>query len=125
MGVTVTCDVLVVDDDVAIRDVIVQTLTDEGYVVSEANDGQMALDAVKSNRPCVIVIDLMMPVLDGAEAIRRLKGNPATKAIRIVLMSAALSHRQPRPDVPADAVLPKPFDLAALCHHVRRQLALA
>ncbi len=119
------CDVLVVDDDVAIRDVIAQTLTDEGYVVCEANDGQMALDAVKRHRPRVIVMDLMMPVLDGAAAIRRLKANPATKAIRIVLMSAALSHRQPRPDVPADAVLPKPFDLAALCRHVRTQFALA
>lgn len=124
MGVCVECDVLVVDDDPTIREMITQVLTDEGYTVCGASQGQMALDLARINHPRVVIMDLMMPLLDGAEAIRRLKADPETQAIRTILTSAAPGLPLRAADAPADALLPKPFELSVLCDLVSTHLAL-
>ncbi|HEY3751841.1 MAG TPA: response regulator, partial [Pseudonocardiaceae bacterium] len=65
--------VLVVDDEPAVRESIGRSLRVEGYQVETACDGQSALDAVRSRRPDVVVLDVMMPGIDGLEACRRLR----------------------------------------------------
>lgn len=105
--------VVVVDDDTAILHLIADVLRLEGYAVRDAADGQVALAIVHAWRPDVVVTDLSMPWLDGAELIRRLRADPATRAIRIVVCSA-LVDRLDRAGLRVDARVAKPFDLADL-----------
>ena len=71
-----------------------------------------ALHLARELRPNVILLDYAMPGMDGAELSRRLRADPTTAAIPIILMSA--HPRAARPRIPVDAELPKPFDLEAL-----------
>lgn len=105
--------VVVVDDDTAILHLIADVLRLEGYAVRDAADGQTALAVVHAWPPDVVVTDLSMPWLDGAELIRRLRADPATRAIRIVVCSA-LVDRLDRAGLRVDARVAKPFDLADL-----------
>ena len=80
--------ILVVDDVEPNRDLLTRLLNREGYVVSIALDGQSALDAVFRDAPDLILLDVMMPGLDGFEVCRALKANPATRLIPVVLVTA-------------------------------------
>ena len=102
--------VLIVDDERPIRDLLEALLRDAGYATTTAVHGADALALVAESLPDLVIADLMMPVLGGAELCRRLKAEPATRAIPVVLMSAVPPNRS-RP-IGEDAFLPKPFDLA-------------
>ena len=80
--------VLVVDDDDVIRQLITVNLELEGFEVHTAVDGQDCLDKVKDVRPDVITLDIMMPRLDGWEAASRLRADPDTEHVKVVLLSA-------------------------------------
>lgn len=80
--------VLVVDDEEDLRFVLSRWFGRAGYDVSEAGDGVAALEAVRQSPPDLLVIDLMMPVMDGFELIRRLRGDPTTAGIPIVVVSS-------------------------------------
>ncbi len=79
--------VLVVDDERDIVDLLRYNLEREGYEVIAAGNGQQALEKAAS-KPDLILLDLMMPVLDGFETCKRLKGNPATASIPVVILTA-------------------------------------
>jgi CheY-like chemotaxis protein len=113
---------LIVDDDPAIRSMLVELLTDEGYETLVAGDGRTAVEIPKDRTPEVILMDLMMPVLDGASATRLIRSNPATAHIRIIAMSAGANLRIQASDLPAHGVVSKPFDLDALLADVSIQL---
>src|SRR5262245_41236610 len=85
---TRTPRVLVVDDDAAIREFLRDLLGSEGYLVDEAVNGAEAVELVRANPPAAILMDLMMPVLSGAEATSTLKSDPSTASIPILAMSA-------------------------------------
>jgi len=106
--------VLIVDDDPAIGEMLDELLTDEGYETLRAADGKTAIEIAQKNRPSLILMDLMLPVLDGASAIQALKADPQTRQIRIIAMSAGANLRLHADRLPADGVLGKPFDLDAL-----------
>ncbi len=112
-----TTQVLVVDDDPGIRAVLVDCLSDAGFAVHEATNGVEALVEMGRRRPDVIVLDLMMPVMDGrafAEACHRSAG---LDGIPILLLSATpgLSHIATQlKGLGVQAYLPKPFDLDVL-----------
>jgi len=111
--------VLVVDDDAGIREVIKDALAESGYEVFIARNGQEAVALARSRQPRVILMDLMMPVMDGAEAIRILKDDPETARIRIVAMSAGMNLQQQTGRLLlADGLLGKPFDLEVLLAQV-------
>lgn len=110
--------VLIVDDDPAIRNMLDELLKDEGYSTLLASDGQSAVERARTGKPHVILMDLMLPVLDGASAIRMLKSDPDTRCIRIIAMSAGANLRLHADHLPADGVLGKPFDLDTLLAHV-------
>ncbi|NEP19830.1 MAG: response regulator, partial [Leptolyngbya sp. SIO4C1] len=80
--------ILIVDDNPTNLRLLSRLLIQKGYVVRKALDGLMALDAVKSCPPDLILLDLMMPHLDGYEVCIRLKANPHTADIPIVVLSA-------------------------------------
>jgi CheY-like chemotaxis protein len=119
------CRVLVVDDDDVIRQLIVVNLELEGFQVHVAVDGQDALDKVKQVRPHVVTLDIMMPRLDGWEAATRLRADPETADIRVILLSARAQEADLRRGdrIGVDAYLTKPFDPDELIDTVRRLAA--
>lgn len=104
--------ILVVDDEVEIRDLILAILEDEGYEVAAATSGEGALRLLPSVRPDLILMDIMMPQMDGREALRRIRAEPEFARLPVVLMSAAFSRDQA--GTTAEAFLPKPFDIDRL-----------
>jgi CheY-like chemotaxis protein len=106
--------VLIVDDDPAILNMLDELLQDEFYDTLLATDGQEAVTIARREKPDLILMDLMLPVMDGAEAIRRLKRDPVTEEIHIIAMSAGANLRMHADQLPADSVIGKPFDLNTL-----------
>ena len=80
--------ILIVEDNEPSRDVLARRLERRGYGVVAAVDGQDALAKARSARPDLILMDLGLPVMDGWEATRRLKGDPATRHMPIIVLSA-------------------------------------
>ncbi|HET6818829.1 MAG TPA: response regulator [Mycobacteriales bacterium] len=119
--------VLVVDDDDVIRQLITVNLELEGFDVVTAVDGQDALDKVKDARVQVITLDVMMPRLDGWETAARLRDDPDTSHIKVVLLSARAQEAdlQRGEKIGVDAYLTKPFDPDELIDTVRRLMAAA
>src|SRR5690349_12160385 len=98
--------VLVVDDDAAIRDMVTMALQDEGYEVVTAV-GAQALAVARTVNPTVILLDIMMPDMDGIEVSRRLRADPATRNIPIIAMSATTVLSETASAMHADEHLPK------------------
>lgn len=80
--------ILVVDDEVYILHILDFSLGAEGFEVITANNGELAIEKAKQEKPDLIVLDIMMPVLDGYETCRRLKRQSETKNIPVVLLTA-------------------------------------
>ena len=118
--------VLVVDDDDVIRQLISVNLELEGFEVSTAVDGQDCLEKVKDVRPDVVTLDIMMPRLDGWEAASRLRADPDTADIKVVLLSARAQEAdlERGSRIGVDAYLTKPFDPDELIDIVRRLAGL-
>ncbi|MDQ1746524.1 MAG: hypothetical protein QOD07_787 [Frankiaceae bacterium] len=114
--------VLVVDDDDVIRQLITVNLELEGFDVVAATDGQDALDKVKDANVSVVTLDVMMPRVDGWEAAARLRNDPDTAHIKVVLLSARAQEAdlQRGEKIGVDAYLTKPFDPDELIDIVRR-----
>lgn len=116
--------ILIVDDEPSVADLIEVILREEGYVVAVARDGAQGLMLARDWRPDLILMDVMLPSVDGGTAIRRLKAEPATAGIPIVAMSAGRNLRQLTGDLEdADGALAKPFDIEALLAQVAFHLA--
>ena len=113
--------VLIVDDDEVIRHLIAVNLTLEGFEVETAVDGQDCLDKVRRVDPDVITLDVMMPRLDGWVTAVRLRDDPATRHIKVVLITARAQADDLRrgDEIGVDAYLTKPFDPADLIRVVR------
>jgi two-component system cell cycle response regulator DivK len=80
--------ILVVEDQEDLRGVLRDLLTGSGYAVIEAGDGEAGVAKAKSDRPDLILMDIQMPVVDGYEATRRIKVDPALKPIPIIAVSS-------------------------------------
>lgn len=104
--------ILVVEDDHVIRELLVVNLTMEGHEVVTAADGSEALAMIDDERPDVVLLDMMLPGVDGWEVTARVKGDPATSAIPIVALSArAMQADIDRgTEVGVDHYVTKPFD---------------
>ena len=103
--------VLVVDDDRAIRGFVAEVLTDEGYEVKTAGDGSEALAVSREWRPDLIVLDLMMPNMDGWTFRARQRQVDALADVPVVVTSAATTLRTNRQALEPCVLLPKPFEL--------------
>src|SRR5258705_8247357 len=80
--------ILVVDDEPMVRDTLGQVLTDEGYVVDIAVDGEDALACVKAARPDAILLDLMMPGMNGRQFLIALRNEPGYEQVPVLIMTA-------------------------------------
>jgi DNA-binding response OmpR family regulator len=111
--------VLVVEDDPAISRFIVRGLTEEHYLVDLVQDGQSAVDMAAAEEYDVVVLDLMLPELDGFEVCRRLRGNGIDTPVIIVTARDAVADRITALDAGADDVLVKPFVFDELLARLR------
>jgi CheY-like chemotaxis protein len=112
--------ILVVDDEPAIRELLAAVLRDEGYSVIAVGTGTQALEVLLRERPDLVVLDIMMPDIDGREVHRRMRELRELDATRVILVSAAV-----QPDL-ANAqgtlFLSKPFEVDALLETVHAVL---
>ncbi len=118
-------DVLVVDDDPDKRMLLTIALEIAGYEVRNANDGEAGLAAVESYQPDLIVTDVMMPKMDGYELARRVRANPLTRFIPIIIQTAARSEAQDArrgAEVGALGYITDPLDIDLLLARVRTLL---
>jgi CheY-like chemotaxis protein len=111
--------ILVIEDDPTIREVLVEVLGEHGYAAIGAANGREALDTLAStaDRPCVILLDLMMPVMDGWEFRRQLEADPALAPVPVIVLSALDQARAAK--IHAAAFLKKPLDFDRLLSLVR------
>lgn len=111
--------ILVVEDDPGIRDSLLECLATEGFDVQLAANGAEGLARLRAGRPHLVVLDLVMPVMNGAEFLDAVAGDAALRDVPVILMTAAMpapGERLPR----ATGYLPKPFDLDELLEAVER-----
>jgi DNA-binding response OmpR family regulator len=122
---TAMATVLLVDDDASIHKVLRLNLELEGYTVVSAFNGEEALERLASSRPDLVLLDVMMPVLDGLEVLRRIRENDATADLPVILLTA----RSTEEDMwqgwqrGVDYYLTKPFDIEELLRSLERLLA--
>jgi two-component system response regulator MprA len=114
--------ILVVDDDPGVRDSLRRSLTFNGYDVDLAADGVEALNAVAAHRPDAMVLDVMMPRLDGLETCRRLRADGDDLPVLMLTAREAVADRVAGLDAGADDYLPKPFSLEELLARLRALL---
>jgi CheY-like chemotaxis protein len=110
--------ILLVEDDASIRDALSQILRLEGYDVLTGGDGKEALAALKRNRPDIILLDLMMPVMDGYEFARQIHSSSAWSEIPVVAVTAQRMGRVNGNGF--RAVIEKPFDLESLLAVIKK-----
>lgn len=108
--------VLLVEDTDFLRYAFGRLLRMYGFIVREATDGQEALDCLPEFRPQLVLTDLMMPVMDGVELIRRIQQGPETKSLPVVAITADATDHAERQARAAGAVdvIHKPIDLPSL-----------
>ncbi len=114
--------VLVTDDERSVRSAVRRALALEGYRVSEAEDGRQALDAVDRDRPDAIVLDVLMPEVDGLQVCRLLRDRGDSIPILMLTARDAVDHRVQGLDAGADDYLVKPFALEELLARLRALL---
>lgn len=112
--------VLVVDDDIDIREIVGDVLTDAGYSVVTASNGLDAIEHLSRIAPALILLDLNMPIMDGAEFRRRQLSDATMAFIPTVIMSAVHRMEERVAELRADAVLAKPVNLRLLLETVAR-----
>lgn len=114
--------ILVVDDEPALRESVARSLRFEGYVVDTAADGVEALEKLPDVRPDALVVDVMMPRLDGVEVCRRVRDNDDRTPILLLTARDSVQDRVRGLDAGADDYLVKPFALEELLARLRAML---
>ncbi len=119
--------ILIAEDSSTVRRLVAARLRSDGYEVVEAADGEEALTLARDEHPDLLVLDKVMPKMDGFEVVRALREDPATRAVPIVM----LTDRTTEDDVlgglelGVDEYMPKPFSPHELSSRVRRVLSRA
>jgi len=115
----------VVDDDPMIIRLMERILDDAGYRTVSASDGQAGLQCVRDQHPALVVLDVMMPKLDGLEVTRALRAEAETSAVPIILLSARALPADVAIglDAGANDYVVKPFDITDLLERIARLLS--
>jgi len=119
--------ILVVDDEVNITQILEFSIGAEGYEVIAAQNGEEAIDKARREQPDLIILDIMMPIIDGYEACRILKSNPLTKNIPVILLTAKGRDIDRRfgYEVGATDYIIKPFSPNKLVDKIHKLLSCA
>lgn len=103
--------ILIVEDELALLNPYKDYLLLKGYLVETATDGQTAIEKAQLFKPNIILLDIMLPKVDGLEVLKQLKLNPETKDIKVILLTA----------IGLDSVIKKGFDLGADAYLIKDQ----
>jgi len=116
METTTATSVLVVDDEPQVVWMLRFSLEAEGYQTFSARNGRAALDEIRERRPNVVLLDIMMPVMDGWSVLEELRSIPERERPRVIVVSAraSLRDRAKAAELGADAFVPKPFNVDEL-----------
>ena len=119
--------ILVVDDEINITQILEFSIGSEGYQVITASNGEEAIDVAKREQPNLIILDIMMPKIDGYEACRIIKANPLTKNIPVILLTAKGRDIDKRLgyEVGATDYIIKPFSPTQLIERIQELLVNA
>jgi CheY-like chemotaxis protein len=112
--------VLVVEDEPYLCDLIADVLEAEGHTTRKASNGLDGLEMLSDRKPQLVLLDLMMPVMDGWEFMSEMRANPAWRDIPVVIITAVYDVTKTEAIVGAAAVITKPFDIDQLSDVVRR-----
>jgi CheY-like chemotaxis protein len=114
--------ILIVEDNEMNRDMLSRRLMRRGYEVEIATDGEAGVEAARRGRPDLVLMDMSLPVIDGWEATRRLKADPATSAIPVIALTAhaMAGDRERALAVGCDDYDTKPIDLPGLLGKIAR-----
>ncbi|MEO8720271.1 MAG: GAF domain-containing protein [Ginsengibacter sp.] len=113
--------ILVVDDDDSIRSLLQQELSEAGYLIEQATNGKQALECIRKNRPDLIILDVMMPEMNGFDVAAILKNDPQTMDIPIIILSIVQDKARGF-RIGVDRYLTKPIDTAQLFTEVENLL---
>jgi CheY-like chemotaxis protein len=122
---TVSGPVLVVEDDADMRGLIVAILTGAGFRVATAENGLEALEQLRRQRPCVVVLDLAMPLLDGAGFVQAAQSDPEFPPVPVICVSGMPGARAIANELGIADCLPKPFASDVLIEAVLRNCGLS
>ena len=120
--------IMVVDDDQHLLTTISDFLRFEGFEVITATDGKQALKALRTSHPDVILLDVMMPEMDGGDVAQAIRANPSLKDIPIIFTTAVVSKSEERThdgNIGGESFLAKPFRLDELTSRIREVLPSA
>jgi CheY-like chemotaxis protein len=121
-----TTRVLLAEDHPTMREAMRMVLAGEGYAVTEAADGAAALAAIGDGAPDVLILDLHMPEMDGAEVLAAVRSDPTTAELPVIVVTADGDEgREAARRLGADEYVTKPFDPAALLRTLARVLGAA
>jgi CheY-like chemotaxis protein len=116
--------ILIVEDHPTMREAMRLVLEAEGFTIEEAADGRSAIEAIGEQPPDLVFLDLNMPVASGADVLAHIKGDPATRDVRVIVVTAAGEEgREAALKMGADDYFTKPFSPIALLKTVERVLA--
>lgn len=123
-GVSAAPLVLVADDEAGIRNLVCEVLAEAGFRTMPAEDGEEAVRLALQRQPALIVMDVMMPKMDGYTTLTRLRGHPLTKEIPVIMLTGQVEpvYRTLSAGVGAVAHLTKPFSPRQLTETVERVL---
>lgn len=115
-------EILVIDDDIIAQNMLKTTLSKAGYSVIIASNGEEGINKAKEEPPSLIVLDIMMPGLDGGEVARLLKDDPKTKHVPIIFLSALISKKEENISSKKDMIslLSKPYSRDKLLNEVAK-----
>ena len=112
-------DVLVVEDEAYLCELIGDVIESEGHTVRKASNGLEALERLRERKPQLILLDLMMPIMDGWEFMEVLRANPEWDGMPIVIITAIYDVKRTQEETGAKAVITKPFDIDQITEIVR------
>jgi len=119
--------IVIAEDSSTVRRLVAARLAADGYEVLEAADGEEALAAVRAEHPDLLVLDKVMPKLDGFEVVRELRADPETRSVPIIMLTERTTEHDVLGglDLGVEEYMPKPFSPHELSARVRRTLQRA
>jgi CheY-like chemotaxis protein len=116
--------ILVVDDDKVLLKMLTKSLTNAGYTVAQVANGKDAVSICKDWRPDLIILDIMMPGMDGMEAARLINSNQVTQGIPIIFLSSLVSKQEEKRSAPkwGSSYMAKPYSQEELLQEISKYI---